>query len=177
MYKRQNLPCGSLFNAGDADIRGLELESTLKPVAGLQFDASYSYLKFKYTYLDPKVSGITSSMTPAYTPKAKLSVGVQYEMLLGDAGSLTPRLDSSYTSQQYAGAANAATNRIAPYALLNARLTWRNGKGDWEAALEATNLTDKYYFLTRFDQYTSTGVTSAQPGRPREFALTVKKKF
>jgi iron complex outermembrane receptor protein len=59
----------------------------------------------------------------------------------------------------------------------NARLIWRNAEGDWETSLEATNITDKYYFLTRFDQYTTTGVTDGQPGRPREFALTVKKKF
>ena len=171
------LPCGALFNAGNADIRGFELESVIKPLAGLQFDVSYSYLKFKYTYLDPKVSGITSSMVPAYTPKVKISTGVQYEFLLGDVGSLTPRLDSTYISQQYSSGVNALTNRIAPYELMNARLTWRDGKGNWEAAAEVTNLTDRYYFLTRFDQFTSTGVTSGQPGRPREFALTVKKKF
>jgi iron complex outermembrane receptor protein len=59
----------------------------------------------------------------------------------------------------------------------NARLIWRNADADWETSLEATNITDKYYFVTRFDQFTTTGVTDGQPGRPREFALTVKKKF
>ncbi len=66
---------------------------------------------------------------------------------------------------------------IEAYTLANARLTWRNGDGDWEASVEATNLTDEYYFLTRFDQFTLTGVTDGQPGRPREYALTVKRNF
>ena len=37
---------------------------------------------------------------------------------------------------------------------------------DWEASFEVTNLTDEYYFLTRFDQFTLTGMTDGQPGRP-----------
>ena len=41
----------------------------------------------------------------------------------------------------FTSAVNAATNRIAPYTLANARLTWRNGEGQWEASLEVTNLT------------------------------------
>jgi hypothetical protein len=42
------------------------------------------------------------------------------------------------------------------------RLTWRNSDDTWESSLEVTNLTDQYYFLTRFDQYTLTGVTDGQ---------------
>ena len=45
-------------------------------------------------------------------------------------------------------------------------------------ALEVTNLFDKYYYLTINDQSTSgLGYTNAQPGRPREWAVTVKKNF
>jgi iron complex outermembrane receptor protein len=116
-------------------------------------------------------------MRPAYVPKTKWSAGIQYEIPLGTHGSLTPRVDVSYQGDLFTNGANAATNLIESYTLANARITWRSGEGSWESSLEVTNLTDKYYFLTRFDQFTLTGITDGQPGRPREWGLTVKRKF
>ena len=176
-------PCAVVSNAGNAEMKGVELEAVLRPAAGLSIDAAFSYLDFRYTYLNPDAGGPTRpagpqyGMRPAYVPKTKWSLGMQYEAGLGDLGSLTPRVDVSYQGELFANGFNAATNRIDSYELVNARLTWKDGKGSWEGALEVTNLTDKYYFLTRFDQFTTTGVTDGQPGRPREFAVTVKKKF
>jgi iron complex outermembrane receptor protein len=48
----------------------------------------------------------------------------------------------------------------------------------WSAALEVTNLFDKYYYLTLFDNVESGGnQVDGQPGHPREWAITLKKKF
>jgi len=122
-------------------------------------------------------TGPQFGMRPAYVPETKWSLGVQYEIPFGNAGSLTPRIDATYQGDLYATGSNAPTNLIEAYTLVNARLTWRNDEGDWETSLEATNLTDEYYFITRFDQFTLTGFTDGQPGRPREYALTVKRRF
>ena len=57
-------------------------------------------------------------------------------------------------------------------------LTWRNEGEDLEVALEVTNLFDEYYYLSINDQTTGgQGYANAQPGRPREWAVHVKKKF
>ena len=176
-------PCAVVANAGNAEMRGLELESTFRPTRAWSMDASFSYLKFKYTYINPGAGGPTRpagpqfGMDPAYVPHTKFSLGTQYEFSLAGGSSLTARADMSWQGALFTNGVNAATNRIAPYGVGNARLTWRNAEGDWETSLEATNITDKYYFVTRFDQFTTTGVTDGQPGRPREYALTVKKKF
>jgi iron complex outermembrane receptor protein len=177
------LPCAVVANAGDAEIKGVELETEIHPIERLSIDGSVSYLDFKYTTINPAAGGPTRptgpqfGMRPAYTPTRKWSVGVQYEIPLGTYGTLTPRVDASYQGDLYTNGANAATNRIDSYTLANARVTWRNGEGLWESSFEVTNLTDKYYFTTRFDQFTLTGLTDGQPGRPREWALTVKRKF
>ncbi|MEP7243465.1 MAG: TonB-dependent receptor, partial [Gammaproteobacteria bacterium] len=177
------LPCAVVANAGDAQIKGAELETEIHPVEHLSIDGSISYLKFKYTRINPAAGGPTRptgpqfGMVPAYTPTRKWSVGVQYEIPLNTLGTLTPRIDASYQGDVYTNGANAATNRIGSYTLANARLTWRNAGGSWESSFEVTNLTDQYYFLTRFDQFTLTGLADGQPGRPREWALTVKRKF
>jgi iron complex outermembrane recepter protein len=174
--------CAVVANAGNAEMRGVELEGTLKPTKAWSVDASASYLKFKYTFINPAAGGPTRltgpqyGMYPGYVPKVKFSLGTQYEFSLA-SGSLTARADMSWQGELWANGTNAATNRIAPYGVGNARLIWRNGEGDWETSVEATNITNKYYFLTRFDQFTGSGVTDGQPGRPREYALTIKKKF
>ena len=67
---------------------------------------------------------------------------------------------------------------IDAYTLVNARVTWQNPDKDLSVALEVTNLTDKYYYLTDFDlRAAGAGLDKAQPGRPREWALTVRKSF
>ena len=175
------LPCAVVANAGDAEIKGAELETEIHPIEHLSIDGSISYLSFKYTSINPAAGGPTRptgpqfGMRPAYTPTRKWSVGVQYEIPLGTLGTLTPRVDASYQGDLYTNGANAATNRIGSYTLANARMTWRNSEGSWESSFEVTNLTDQYYYLTRFDQFTLTGLSDGQPGRPREWALTVKR--
>jgi iron complex outermembrane receptor protein len=48
----------------------------------------------------------------------------------------------------------------------------------WEAALEVTNLFDNYYYLTSFNlSAVGTGFWKVQPARPREWALTVTRRF
>ena len=171
------VPCALPFNGGNAEVKGIELETTLRPVDGLLIDGSASYLDFDYTSLVPN-TGISLDFVSPNTPKWKWAIGAQYEIDLGSTGSLTPRVDASYQSDIYTNAVNRSTNLIEGYTLANARLTWGNEEGDLEVSAEVTNLFDKYYLLTLFDLTTAgAGVATGQPGRPREWAVTVKKNF
>ncbi|MEO6387332.1 MAG: TonB-dependent receptor [Croceibacterium sp.] len=175
-------PCGLPANVGTARIRGFEAETSVRLVEGLLIDAALSYIDFKYLTLEPAAGGpknpkgVQFGMVPPYTPKWKWSVGTQYEVLAGSAGSFTPRLDVSHQSTVWGTAINMARTRIPSYTVANARLTWRNAGEDIEASLEVTNLFDKYYYLTAIEISGPAGA-NAQPARPREWALTVKKKF
>ena len=177
-------PCALPQNAGNAHIKGAELEATIDPRNGLLIDGSVSYLDFKYTSINPQAGGATApagvqiGMVPPYTPKWKWAGGIQYRIDLGDSGSLTPRFDASYQSHIFSNAVNGSRNRIPAYTLANARLTWRNHADDFEVAFEVTNLFDKYYYLTSFDLTgAGSGFVAAQPGRPREWAVSIKKTF
>ena len=87
------------------------------------------------------------------------------------------RLDANYQSSVYTNATNDFTNLIDSYTLTNARLSWMGQEDVWEAALEVTNLTDELYYLTIFDQRTSVGQVTGQPGFPRMYGLTLKRRF
>jgi iron complex outermembrane recepter protein len=173
------VPCALPANAGDAKVKGIEVETTIRPFGGLLIDASASYVDFDYVAdsIDP-FSGIQPNMVSTYTPEWKWSVGAQYQIPLGTAGSITPRFDAAYQSEVYTNAVNAPTNLIEAYTVANARLTWKNENEDFEVGIEVTNLFDKYYFLTLFDlTRAGAGFVTGLPGRPREWALTVKKRI
>ena len=168
--------CALPTNGGDADIKGVELETFLNPIAGLQIDASVSALDFKYTRTRADV-GIPVGATAPGTIERKWSVGAQYELPLAGGSTLTPRFDLSYQGGFNTNVIVAASNRVAGYQMANARVTWRAADGKWEAAVLASNLFDKLYYLSVFDLLSSSGSKYGTPGAPREFSLQVKKKF
>ncbi|MDB5661980.1 MAG: hypothetical protein JWN59_318 [Sphingomonas bacterium] len=179
-------PCALISNAGDATIKGFEVEASVRPVEGFLIDGALSYLKFKYKSgsINPSAGGPNRPNgpqygdVPPYVPSWKWSLGAQYEVDLGNSGYLTPRIDGAYQSKIYTNATNRATNAIPGYFMANARVTWANADKDLEISAEVTNLFDKYYYLTLFDlTIANGGVASAQPGRPREWGISVKKKF
>jgi iron complex outermembrane receptor protein len=170
-------PCALPANVGDARVQGVELEATATPVDGLSLNASLSYLDFQFTRLDP-ATRLGIGFVPPYVPAWKGSFGAQYEIDLGDAGSLTPRVDASYQDSVYANARNSVNNLIEAYTLVNANLTWRNADDDLSATLEVSNLTNEYYYLTKFDLVgPGAGTVAAQPGRGREVLIRLKKTF
>jgi iron complex outermembrane receptor protein len=181
-------PCAARLNAGDAHADGFEAELTARPVTGLLIDGSLSYINFKFDSIAPSAAYPTNSAGVALddpqggVPKWKWSLGAQYEIPLGSAGSLTPRIDADYQDKLYTGPTVIGTvrtlNFIPAYTLVNARLTWRNEPKTLDVSLEVTNLTDKYYYLTNFNlSGLGTGFNKSQPGRGREWAVTVKKTF
>jgi iron complex outermembrane receptor protein len=182
-------PCAARLNAGDARVKGFEAELSAYPIHGMSVDASLSYLNFHYiaSSLNPAAAyptnpGGVAANDPPTSPPWKFSLGAQYKAELGSAGSITPRFDVTYQDKQFGGASVIAGTRvlnfIPAYTTANARLTWENADGDLNVSLEVSNLTNKYYFLTVFDlRGAGAGFRKGRPGEPREWSLTVKKKF
>lgn len=169
-------PCFQPNNAGTAKVQGLEAELSVYPTDRLSFDLSGSYLDFQYKRTDPATFIALNMVTP-FTPKWKGAAGIQYDILDGDAGLLTLRADGSYQSHVFTEALNGPTNRIEGYFLATARLAWKSKDRNWGLALEVTNLGNRYYENTRFDQAQQSGLTSVSPGAPRQWALTLTRNF
>jgi iron complex outermembrane receptor protein len=117
--------------------------------------------------------------------ESQWSIGIQYEADLGSAGSITPRFDVSYqgaiVGNPTVPAKGSPSDLFATtpsFTLANARLTWRNAPRDLDVSFEVTNLFEEYYFLSKFDLTgPGGGYITGLPGRPREWALSAKKKF
>jgi iron complex outermembrane receptor protein len=196
-------PFAGPTNAGSADISGFEFEMDATPVTGLTIDVSTGLTNFKWKDLGAAEGcqdfsaaavaanpAICTSGNPGYSDinvgqaRWTASAGAQYVIPLGAAGTLTPRLDESYHSTIYdnnynnynpLGTGVASTPAMT---LLNARLTWENLNRLWSVSAFVTNAGNRYYYQSVFDlRAFGEGQMSAQPGEPREWGLTFRRKF
>jgi iron complex outermembrane receptor protein len=69
------------------------------------------------------------------------------------------------------------TDNQGGYTLLNGRLTWDSASKKWQMSLWGRNLTDKEYFYGKLSLITFFGREEGNPAPPREYGLTVQRKF
>jgi iron complex outermembrane receptor protein len=135
-------------NAGDANIKGFELETAVAPVRGLNFSGSLGYTDFKFSSLlrqeaMPGTALLTVDNKLPFTPELVGSFSGSYRIPMGSAGSLTPRVDLSYSSGYFIDIDNTAAVEQDSYEVLNARLAYMPESASWELYAAATNLTNR----------------------------------
>jgi iron complex outermembrane receptor protein len=85
----------------------------------------------------------------------------------------------TYESSQIVSGSSTKYNSLMPgKALFNGRLTYANTDYDFSVARGVTNLFNKFYYIYVFDyQFLGYPQSDAQPAAPREWSLTVSKRF
>ena len=176
----------TLQNAGNARIKGIELESVLAPVNGLTVHASAGYLDAYYTYVAPgvlNVSGpnafqlgtVVGAALPK-SPKWKINVSPQYVFYLANGGSLTLVGDWTHTSSSWNDAQRSLPLLSAASDVINASLTYELPNGKWSITAGGTNLTDDR-FLTTGNSNIADGLFFGSYNRPREWYVRAGFKF
>jgi iron complex outermembrane receptor protein len=166
----------SYFLNGGGKSRGVEAEVEFRPIDGLSINGSMGYTKFSSADLDALPAAAPRRLTGI--PEWTWSGGIQYRIptpML--AGSITPRLDWFYQ-----GAIVYSTSRLEQnepgYSVFNGRISYRNEDHDFEVALGATNLFNKFFYRNKFIYWDLGYATlNGQPTPPREWYLSVRKNF
>jgi iron complex outermembrane receptor protein len=176
-----------LFNAGVASIDGAEVELVFGRASGLQLDASVGYLDASFDSITPPppFGPVTPSATATlqsrlpFTPEWQAHVGLSYGFPLGTNWSLTPRVDVSYTDEQFFDAGNSPEiAQDAGITLLNASLALESEDAKWRFVLSGNNLTDKLYPVAGTSSLTTaSGYSEIIYARPRTVALSVTRNF
>jgi iron complex outermembrane recepter protein len=167
-------------NVGSSDIKGAEAEFQWRPIGALQIDGSASYLNFKLTSINQSaatIAGVSLNTKEPYAPNRMGSLGVQYTFALGTLGSIIPRVDGQYQSSFYTDITNTPLGQVSGRTLMNAHLTWRSAKDDWEGVFAVTNVTDRFYYINKVNAVAPTFVAQGQPGAPREWLVTIRRNF
>ena len=170
---------GTPVNAGDGRFKGAELELSARPIDGLAVDLNASYLDFELRRIGAagvSIPGITLNNVAPYVTKWKVGAGLQYEIALGSAGSLTPRVGMAYQSSFFTNIDNNPATLTPAYTVYDARLAWRDLDDTWEVALAGTNLSNKFYYQNTF-RGPAIQVVTGQPAPPREWSVSLRRNF
>jgi len=171
-----------LFNAGKATIEGGEIELTAAP-GNFILEGSLGFLNDSFDSVTPIVvpgSPVTATVTPdntlPFTPEWQASLGMGYDFQLG-AGTITPRVNLSYTDRQFFDAANSVdVAQDDDVVLVNASLTW--AMDAWKIRGGVNNLTDEQYRVAgNSSSSTSAGYAEVIYSRPRNWFISAQYDF
>lgn len=167
-----------LFNAGKSKIEGAELEFTYAPGA-LMVEGSVGYLDNEFEEI-AVVPGTTQTVGPGnrlpFTPEWQGNVGIGYDFAIGSS-TLTPRLNVSYTDEQFFDAANSVeVAQLEAVTVLNASLTWQMDA--WKIRGGANNITDEEYRVAGNSSFsTSAGYAEVIYSRPMNWFVSAEYQF
>jgi iron complex outermembrane receptor protein len=177
----------TIENAGDADIKGAELDGTWIIGHGFSLAATGAFIDAYYTFLAPGINAgqscvqpfqgciTTSSMLPK-TPRWKYSVSPTYKTGLPNGGSVRLGLDFTHMSEMANDAINTSLLMRPVTNLLNASLTYASPDDKYEIAFGGTNITDDR-FLTTGNQDTTASIIYGTYNPPAEWYVTGRVKF
>jgi iron complex outermembrane recepter protein len=176
-----------LFNAGVASIDGAELELEFAPNEEFRLDGSVGYLDAKFDSITPPppFGPVTPTATAAlssrlpFTPEWQGHLGASYSFHAGSSWSLTPRVDVSYTDEQFFDAGNSPEiAQDEAVTLVSASLALASNDDKWHVVLAGTNLTDEEYPVAGTSSLTTaSGYSEIIYSRPRSVSLSVTRKF
>ncbi len=175
-------PVGSNFgefiteNAATAEIKGVEVELTARPVEWLEVGGTYAYLdaKYKSFFGTPDISGTGdfSGNRLRQAPKNVWSAYVQlsHELSWGDV--LTANVSGRHQDKSFTNADNNPLDVIPAYTLGDAWVSWRSANKKWELQAWVKNFTDEAW---RSHVYTQRGdrIAFGTFGAPRQYGLTL----
>jgi iron complex outermembrane receptor protein len=183
----------TIANAATARVKGLEIETTAKPFAGLQLAANYAYLDAKYQSFPNAALGATLipylTGDPLFTPATRtynasgkrlnaapehsFSASAQYDIPVG-AGSVFLRGEYYWQSRTHYDASNVRIMSEPSYNLVNGSIGYNDPDSKFRVQLLAKNLTQTRYLIVRF----ANGVVpSGLAAAPRTVMLQVSKGF
>jgi len=143
--RQTNLDCICLVvsNAGNARIRGIEVEAHAAVTDRFDLWASGSLLDAKYVDFVDTRGVVFSGNLMQRTPKSQYSVGGTYTVPLGENGKISMTADYSWQGKIFWTVDN--TTWEPAYGLLGARVTYTTSSGNYRLSLWAKNLTDELY--------------------------------
>jgi iron complex outermembrane receptor protein len=192
-------PTTGILNAGKSRIYGAEMELSISPIVGLNFDLNYTYLNATIQEIgdistsDPNYvvgAAIAEGSMLALSPKNKAVLSVAYTLPLDKSiGSVVLGGTVAYTSQQQSNYAYQVPltiervggdyGKIASRTLLNLNLGWKSIFGsNVDLTAFGTNVTNKQYY-SYFPGLGSAGVHAEWGllGEPRMFGVRAAYHF
>lgn len=186
-----------IFNVGQATIKGVEVEGTIKPIPELTLDFGFSHQVGRYgkgsIIPQPQRAGPVGAGNPIdFTSGVDLN-GVEFPGVPRTTFSLAGNLAMPFIPESFAkvslsmnyayrtstrGLRSAGVFGTPGYGVLGGRLSFNDLFGSpLSLAVWAQNLTNNEFRLSCADNLNSIGYAACKWGDPRTFGTTVSAKF
>jgi iron complex outermembrane recepter protein len=185
-------------NAGDATIKGAEIELQSILGGGFALNVSAGYLDAYYTYLNPCLvynAGANGQCTAAdgaqitqgggqftldsslpKTPKYKVAVSPTWDIPTANNGVVRLQLDYTLTASMFNDGPNTKLLERPQTNMVNAGIHYTPESGKYEFIVGATNLTDDRYITVGSVNYAAGEVVGTY-NAPREWYATIRVKM
>lgn len=175
-------------NAGEAEIRGLELEWAYAPSEQWDFSGGIGLLDTEYTSLTPEsqvnlnLDGspiLTLDTELAKSPDLSVNAALVRYWSTSNGGTISAQVDWSFTSDMFNDVLNAVELQRDDLHLIGAAITYTSPGDKWTVALRSVNLTDEEYIIAgNAERYAGNiGYTQGTFARPREYWVSIRRDF
>lgn len=176
-------------NAGEAEVKGFEIEAMYQATETFLARAAYGYLDTKYNEFIEFGMDVANDRAFPHAPKNTFSAGVDWRILENDWGTFKLSGDLNHTSEYFTfpysltrTAPQHAFNSQAPSrTLVDGRLAWSNiplAGQDVELAIWGKNIFDKEYLANFIDFGPGFGgLTNGYFGPPATYGITLGVEF
>jgi len=174
-------PRNFVANAAAGEVKGVELELQARPTVNWSFNFGAGYMDAKYTEVGSglaagQVLPITLATHFVKAPEWTANGGIEYSRELPVGGRIVARVDWTYYSTVYNDVANDPDLTQPGYDLFGARIGYTSPDQLWQAAVFGSNLSDERYMVSG-NASSGFGLKEASFGRPREWGVSLSRKF
>lgn len=148
----------NVFNAGEATVKGIELDARWRPTQNILLTAGLAYLDFEWTeYSEAVCPGIGEATFSAsgsgncdakgrenlQTPEWTANLSANHTLPIGDSLELRSTLDANFKDNHYTSNDLDDRGEQSAATLYNMRFALASTDETWQLALVGKNLTDK----------------------------------
>ncbi len=190
---------GQIFNAGKAEIWGVEASSVIALSDNDRFSASFNYLHARYKSLlsqpnvfcfdvnaadtktcnDPVPNFDYAGNTPPFSPTFVITAGYEHTFHLGNAGKLTASVNTTLKSAYFTDFFNYRDGQQSAFTQTDLSLTYKPESGRFSVQAFARNLEDNRPLT--YGGFVAAGPTTRvynwQFGTPRTYGIRVGVDF
>ena len=170
-------------NAGDAEVRGLELELSSTLTENWMVSGAVALLDTEYgdfinlDGLQAELGFQNNKGNPLNNaPKTSINLGIAYTTPVQWGGRVTLRADAAYRSRTYFREFKNKLDSQGAYTVVNLNANWDSEDGTWAARLFAKNATNEEYILYILGS-SGVGARYGSWGPARQAGLEVTRRF
>lgn len=169
-----------VLNAGEATMKGVELDVTWRATTRLTAELHYAYLDPDYDEIIEPATGndIADDFRFINSPKHSYTADLRYDIAELPFGNLSANVNYTWQDEKFTSSSiDQGEYIVDDYGLLNARLSLTEipmPAGNLKVALWGRNLEDKEYYIAHFDLRLA---DAAVFGEPRTYGIDLTYEY